>query len=154
MRPATAAEAAQVDAAVAELRRQYQAAGVRVAANTSGWFVPAEAKQVAAAFRQVGEVLERWATVHRKAALAGRWEDGRGHTVEAFLEFGRKEIADAVQKVAGEAYDRSLFAAVRYAVTETASQVNPLNWPLGLKLGVGLGVAVLLGVAVAVAARR
>jgi hypothetical protein len=154
MRPATAAETAEVDAAVAELRRQYRAAAVTVAANTAGWFVPPEAAQVAGAFRTVGEVLEKWATVHRRAALAGRWEDGRVHTVADFLAFGRREIADAVQRIAGEAYDRGLFAAARYAAGETVKAVNPFNWPTHVKLLAGVGVAVVLVVAVAAMARR
>jgi hypothetical protein len=154
MRPATAAEAAEVHAAVAELRRQYRAAGARVAANTSGLFNRTEKQQVAGAFAAVGQVLEKWATVHKAAALSGRWADGRSHTVAAFLDFGRKEIADAVEKVAGEAYDRGLFAAVRHTVEKTAEGVNPLNWPPGLKLAAGVGVAVVLVLAVAVLARR
>ena len=154
MRPATAVELAQADKAIAEVRRLYTAAAPKVAAQADRWFATEADKQVAGAFAQVGSVLERWAKVHRAALVAGRWEDGRSQTLEAFLEFGRKELADAVQQVSAEAYDRSLFAAVKVAAAETAAQVNPVNWPMQTKLLLGAGVAVVLVVAVAVLARR
>jgi hypothetical protein len=151
---ASAQEVAAVDKAVREVRAQYARAKVKVDANTSGWFQPPEAASIRKAFLDVGVLLERWASSYRTWALNGRRDDGTAYDVQRFLDFGRKDVADAVERISGEAYDRSLFAAVKYAASETAQQVNPLNWPMGLKVAVGAGVAVVLVVAVAMVARR
>ncbi|OJT27318.1 hypothetical protein BO221_04860 [Archangium sp. Cb G35] len=151
---ASAQEVAAVDKAIREVRAQYARAKVKVEANTSGWFQPPEAASIKKAFADVGVLLERWASTYRTWAVNGRRDDGTAYDVQRFLDFGRKDVADAVERIAGEAYDRSLFAAVKAAAVETATQVNPLNWPPGLKLAVGAGVAVLLVVAVVAVARR
>jgi hypothetical protein len=151
---ASAQEVAAVDKAVREVRAQYARAKVKVDANTGGWFQPPEAASIRKAFLDVGVLLEKWASSYRTWALSGRRDDGTAYDVQRFLDFGRKDVADAVERISGEAYDRSLFAAVKYAASETARQVNPLNWPTGLKLAVGAGVAVVLVVAVVMVARR
>jgi hypothetical protein len=68
--------------------------------------------------------------------------------VAQFLAYGQRDVADALKAISAEAYDRSVFAAVRYAAGETGRQLNPFNWPTSVKLLVGAAVVVLLAVAV------
>jgi len=147
---ATREEVAAIELAVSEARAQYARARVRVEANTGGWLASGEASSIRKAFKDVGALLERWATVYRAWAVNGQRDDGTTYAVARFLDFGRTELADAVLQISAEAYDRSAFAAVKYAASETGRQLNPLNWPLGVKVAVGVGVVVL----VVVVARR
>jgi len=154
MAAASAQEVAVMDRAVRELRAQYARAKVKVDANTGGWFQPPEAASIRKAFLDMGVLLEKWAGTYRTWAVRGQRDEGSAYDVQRFLDFGRKDIGDAVEKISAEAYDRSLFAAVKHAAAETGGTLNPLNWPLGVKLAVGAGVAVVLVVAVAMVARR
>jgi hypothetical protein len=154
MAAASAEQLREMDAAVRELRRQYARAKERVDANAGGWFASEEEKSIRKAFQDMAPLLERWATEYLRWAAEGRRRDGTAYDVSGWLEFGRKDLADAIEKISGEAYDRSLFAAVKYTVAETGRQLNPANWPLGVKLAAGAGVVVILVVAVAVLARR
>ena len=122
--PATPAEVAQMDRAVAVLRQQYARARIRVEESAGKWGAPPEAAQVLKAFRDVGVVLEKWASTYRAWAVAGKREDDSDYTVRRFLDFGRMDVADAVAAIASEAYDRSPFAVVVAVATATAGEVK------------------------------
>jgi hypothetical protein len=154
MPAATPQQLAQMDAAVAELHGQYNRAWPKVDANTGGWWTSPEQDAIRKAFLDMGALLDKWATTYRAWAANGQRDDGTEYSVQRFLDFGRTDLGDAVEKISAEAYDRSLFAALKYTVTETGKQLNPLNWPMKWKLAAGVGVAGLLVLAVAVVARR
>ncbi|QRN92836.1 hypothetical protein JRI60_26875 [Archangium violaceum] len=134
MAAATAQQSQQIDAAVAELRRQYRAGLARVEANAGGFFPSSEQQAIRKSYLDMGVLLEQWASTYRRWALAGRRDDGSEYTVERFLDFGRNDLADAVQKISAEAYDRSLFAAVKAAA---GSIVTPGAWPSWVKWTAG-----------------
>ncbi|MFE8599832.1 hypothetical protein [Archangium violaceum] len=150
---ASAAEVAAVDKAIREVRAQYARAKVKVEANTSGWFQPPEAASIKKAFLDVGGLLEKWASTYRTWAVNGRRDDGTAYDVQRFLDFGRKDVADAVERIAGEAYDRSLFAAVKAAASETAKDLNPANWSATAKVAAVLLALVVVAVAAAMTTR-
>lgn len=154
MSQASAAEVAAMDKAIAEVRGQYARAQVQVDANTTGFFVSDEATQVRSAFLSLGPLIETWATTYRTWAVAGQRDDGTAYDANRFLQYGQGDLADAVQKISGEAYDRSLFAALAATVKQTADDLKPTNWPVGLQVGAGVVVLVVLVVAVALVARR
>lgn len=124
MGAASAAEVAAMDRAVREVRAQYARAKVKVDANTGGIFAALEAQSIRKAFLGVGVVLEKWASTYRTWAVLGKREDGSEYTVQRFLDFGKTDVAGAVEGIAGEAYDRSLFAAVKATVEATAGDVK------------------------------
>ena len=148
MPTASAQDVAAMDAAIREARRQYAEAKPKVMDNTSGFWNAEEKGAIRKAFLDMGVLLERWASTLRAQAVAG------ASSVAGFLEFGEKWLASAVKDISGEAYDRGLFAAVKYTATETARQVNPFNWPPHVQLAVAAGVVLAAVVAVAVLARR
>jgi hypothetical protein len=144
MAAARAEEVAAMDKAIAEVRAQYARAKVQVDANTTGFWVSEEALSVRKAFLDVGVLVEKWAGTYRTWAVLGQREDGTPYDANRFLEYGRTDLADAVQSISGEAYDRSLFAALKYTAAATVDAVKPTNWL----------VVLVLVVAVVVVARR
>lgn len=149
MAAANAEQLREMDAAVREVRRQYVRAKERVDANAGGWFASAEEKSIRKAFDDLAPLLEKWATVYYQWAAAGKRTDGTDYDVQRWMDFGRKDLADAVERISGEAYDRSLFAAVKHAA---ASVVTPSLWPSWVKptlyvAGAVVGLVVIVNVA-------
>ncbi len=154
MAAASAEGVVAMDRAIVEVRAQYARAKVQVDANTTGLFVSDEAASVRKAFLDVGVLVERWASTYRTWAVLGQRDDGTAYDANRFLEYGRTDLADAVQSISGEAYDRSLFAALKAAAAATVEAVKPSSWPLELQLGVGAVVVVLVVLVAVVVARR
>ncbi|ATB36285.1 hypothetical protein CYFUS_001699 [Cystobacter fuscus] len=155
MAAASAQEVAAMDAAIREVRAQYARGKVRVEANAGGFFASEEERSIRAAYLNMGVLLEKWASTYRTWAVLGRREDGSEYAVQRFLDFGRVDLADAVERIVGEAYDRSLFAAVKHAAAKTAETVTtPALWPAWMKwAAAGVGALVVV-VAVAALVRR
>lgn len=149
MAAASAEQLREMDGAVREVRRQYARAKERVDANTGGWFANSEAQSIRKAFEDLSPLLEKWATVYYQWAVAGKRTDGTEYDVRRWMDFGKKDLADAVERISGEAYDRSLFAAVKYAA---ASVADPSLWPSWVKptlyaAGAIVGLLVIVNVA-------
>jgi hypothetical protein len=149
---ASAAEVAEMDNAVREVRKNYEPARASAARARLFGGVLATSQQLAAAkaIEDLGAIIERWASTMYQNALRGKNSEQRDYTPAQFLDFARKDIASAIRTYRDGIWEGSLFSVVvntaTQTVKDTAKVVSPFAWPVHVKVlaGVAAGVAVLV----------
>lgn len=107
----------EADALVARVRDQYATARRKSTATTAlSWLTDpfnlfeaddSTAAAAGAGIESLGEAIDRWATVLRKAAEAGRGTDGRPYTWSRWQEYGN-ELGETGATYAGARWEASL----------------------------------------------
>jgi len=126
MPAATSAERAQMDSATSEVRRVYALANAKVGGSSFlGGLFGGDADAQAAAranLRDLGERIDRWASLYRPWADRGQRDDGSEYSAARYLELGQ-DFASAAATHAQASWDASLFAVVANTATQTAEDV-------------------------------
>jgi hypothetical protein len=138
MAPTTAQQEQEMERQVKALERQYLAGLVRVGLagsltpqallfGTLRTLVPSlrsdEERNAAREMEEIRTAMLRWRETWRPWAVAGQRDNGTAYSVELWSSFGR-ELGERIQRVTGEAWDASVFAASARVAADTTQTVK------------------------------
>jgi hypothetical protein len=154
-----ALDASKADAAVAEVRRVYRLANLKLAAAEAppfavGTWLFGDSSARSAADKNLtdmGKRIDTWAGTYRRWAAAGRRDDGTPYSATSWAKHGEELGRDAAFH-AGEFLNAGLFAgfnttvsAVKATVQTVKELSNPSGWPTWAIVAAGLAALAVLG---------